>query len=189
MRIVRTTLAGWKRYKNHPTAHPPPLCLGSPGVGHDVLGRRRRRRDDTTATTPPMHARCRPLLRDLHREFGWKSRLFCRRRRAVRAVEDPPRREAAGRRLDLRAAHLLREERGLRGSGRCGPLPLRSSRTGRTSDAAAANPPRSRDRCRSLAGTVPLGLRRNRDSPVPLAADIAQRWPAARLGYWPLPPL
>ena len=44
LRIVRTTLAGWKRYKNHPgRPRPPPVRLGGPGAGHHLLGRRGRR--------------------------------------------------------------------------------------------------------------------------------------------------
>ena len=43
VRIVRTTLAGWQRYKNHPDPRdPPPLRLGSPRVGHHLLRRGRR---------------------------------------------------------------------------------------------------------------------------------------------------
>ncbi len=76
VRIVRTTLAGWKRHKNHA----------------DPCVRRRyaweARELATTFSTvvaasklyyrhdPVMHARMSALLRELHAEFGWKSRLF-----------------------------------------------------------------------------------------------------------------
>lgn len=76
VRVFRTTLAGWKRYKNHP----------DPRI-------RRRFAQETRglATTysaavaaakmyyrknPEMHASIAALLRDLHREFGLKSRLM-----------------------------------------------------------------------------------------------------------------
>jgi radical SAM superfamily enzyme YgiQ (UPF0313 family) len=74
-RIVRTTLAGWRRYKNHPD-------------------RRIRRRfaweSRTLATTfsaviwamkryyrkdPAMRAKMSQILRDLYGEYGWKSRV------------------------------------------------------------------------------------------------------------------
>ena len=75
-RIVRTTLAGWKRYRYHPD-------------------RRIRRRyvweSQELATTfsaiiwamkryyrknPTMRAKMSRILQDLYKEFGWKSRLF-----------------------------------------------------------------------------------------------------------------
>ena len=74
-RIVRTTLAGWKRYKNHP----------------DLRIRRRFawgvQDFATTFTaaisatksyyrrTPTMYAKMREILHDLYREFGLKARL------------------------------------------------------------------------------------------------------------------
>jgi hypothetical protein len=76
MRIVRTTLAGWRRYKNHP----------------DVRVRRRfaweARELATTFSAaaagaklyyrgnPAMRAKMAALLKELHAEFGWKSRLM-----------------------------------------------------------------------------------------------------------------
>jgi len=75
LRVVRTTLAGWKRYRNHPD-------------------RRVRRRfelevDGMSSTFsavvagtksyyrahPPLHARMTLLLRDMNRAFGWRSRV------------------------------------------------------------------------------------------------------------------
>ena len=76
VRIVRTTLAGWKRHKNHPDAR---------------IRRRSAWEARELATTfsavvggvklyyrnqPEMHAKMSAVLDDLHREFGWKSRLF-----------------------------------------------------------------------------------------------------------------
>lgn len=75
LRVLRTTLAGWKRYRNH-------------------MDRRIRRRFkleiDGMATmfsavvagtrsyyrnNPALHARMTGLLNDMNREFGWRSRL------------------------------------------------------------------------------------------------------------------
>lgn len=74
-RIVRTTLAGWKRYKNHP----------------DLRVRRRFAWETKELATvfaavigaarlyyrksPPLYAKMSAILKDLHREFGLKSRL------------------------------------------------------------------------------------------------------------------
>jgi len=76
MRIARTTLAGWKRYKDHP----------------DPRIRRRFRwegRELGTALTalvsasrryfahnPALRAKTSSLLAELYREFGWKARLY-----------------------------------------------------------------------------------------------------------------
>jgi B12 binding domain/Radical SAM superfamily len=76
VRIVRTTLTGWLRYKNHPDA-----CvrdryaweareLGttfSALVGAAKLYYRKN---------PALHAKMSALLKDLHAEFGWKSRVY-----------------------------------------------------------------------------------------------------------------
>jgi len=75
-RIVRTTLAGYRRYKNHP----------------DLRIRRRyaweARELGTTFSAvlgaaklyyrnnPALRAKMSAVLKDLYREFGWKSRLF-----------------------------------------------------------------------------------------------------------------
>jgi radical SAM superfamily enzyme YgiQ (UPF0313 family) len=74
-RVVRTTLAGWKRYKNHPDPR---------------IRRRIAWESQDLATTfsaviwamkryyrknPPMRAKMSHLLRELYQEFGWKSRL------------------------------------------------------------------------------------------------------------------
>ena len=75
MRIVRTTLAGWRRHKNHP----------DPRVRRRYAWEVRE-----LATTfsmvvgaaklyyrdnPAMHAKMSALLKEFHAEFGWKSRL------------------------------------------------------------------------------------------------------------------
>ena len=76
VRVFRTTLAGWKRYKNHPDPR---------------IRRRYAQEARELATTfsaavaaakmyyrkdPVMHAKMSDLLRELHREFGLKSRLM-----------------------------------------------------------------------------------------------------------------
>ena len=75
-RIVRTTLAGWKRYKDHPDP---------------CIRRRCERETRELATTysalvgatrryyhghPALRAKMSALLKDLYREFGLKSRLY-----------------------------------------------------------------------------------------------------------------
>ena len=76
MRIVRTTLAGWRRYKNHPDQRirrryafeaRELATTFSAAVGGAVRYYR---------NNPEMHAKLSAVLADLHREFGWKSRLF-----------------------------------------------------------------------------------------------------------------
>jgi len=75
-RIVRTTLAGWKRYKNHPDLRIRRRYaweareLGT--TFSALLGAARR----FYRHNPAMRAKMDAILRDLHREFGWKSRLF-----------------------------------------------------------------------------------------------------------------
>ena len=74
-RIVRTTLAGWRRYKDHPDQR---------------IRRRYRWEARELATTfsavvaaaklyyrknPTMHAKMKAILSDLFSQFGWKSRL------------------------------------------------------------------------------------------------------------------
>jgi len=76
VRIVRTTLAGWRRYKDHPDQR---------------IRRRYAWEARELATTfsalvggaklyyrhqPAMYAKMSAVLRELYREFGWKSRLF-----------------------------------------------------------------------------------------------------------------
>jgi radical SAM superfamily enzyme YgiQ (UPF0313 family) len=75
-RIVRTTLNGWQRYKSHPDARVRRRFawesreLGttfSAAVGAARLYYR---------NNPQLYAKMSALLKDLHAEFGWKSRLF-----------------------------------------------------------------------------------------------------------------
>jgi hypothetical protein len=74
-RMVRTTLAGWRRYKGHPDPRirrrfaweARELATTSSAVMAAV--KRHYRRD------PAMRARMTGTLRDLAREFGWRSRL------------------------------------------------------------------------------------------------------------------
>jgi len=75
LRVLRTTLKGWKRYKNHPDRR---------------IRRRFELEADAIATTfsavvggtrsyyrknPALRARMTSLLKDISREFGWRSRL------------------------------------------------------------------------------------------------------------------
>ena len=76
VRIVRTMLAGWQRYKNHPDPRiRRRFAWDVPGLANSfsaLLGAA----DDTTATTRRCGPRWRRCLRDLHREFGWKSWFY-----------------------------------------------------------------------------------------------------------------
>jgi hypothetical protein len=76
VRIVRTTLAGWQRYKNHPdqrirrrfAAEARELSTAFAAL---VNAARLYFRDQ-----PELHASISALLDDLYREFGWKARFF-----------------------------------------------------------------------------------------------------------------
>ena len=76
IRIVRTTLAGYRRHKNHPNPRIRDRFaweareLGST-FSALVGGAKLYYRDD-----PVMFAKMSALLRELHAEFGWKSRIF-----------------------------------------------------------------------------------------------------------------
>ena len=75
VRIVRTTLAGWKRYKDHPDARiRRRFAKEAEGLGFTfsalVAAAKRYYKND-----PPMRAKMSALLKDLHREFGLKSRF------------------------------------------------------------------------------------------------------------------
>jgi hypothetical protein len=75
VRIVRTTLAGWRRHKNHP----------DPRVRSRFAWEARELAVTFSAVVgaaklyyrndPLMHAKMSALLRELQAEFGWKSRL------------------------------------------------------------------------------------------------------------------
>jgi len=76
VRITRSTLAGWKRYKNHPDprirrrfaweARELPTTYAALVAGARLYYRK----------NPTMYAKMSALLAELHREFGWKSRLY-----------------------------------------------------------------------------------------------------------------
>jgi hypothetical protein len=76
LRIVRTTLAGWRRYKNHPDAR----------VRRRFAWEARELATTFAAATagakiyyrknPAMRAKMAALLKELHKEYGWKSWLM-----------------------------------------------------------------------------------------------------------------
>ena len=76
VRIVRTTLAGYRRYKDHPDLRiRRRLTWDARELGTTfsaVLGAARwhYRKD------PALRAKMDAILKDLYAEFGWKSRLF-----------------------------------------------------------------------------------------------------------------
>ena len=124
VRIVRTTLAGWRRHKNHP----------DPRVRRRYAWEARELATTFSAVVgaaklyyrdnPAMHAKMSALLRELHAEFGWKSRLASAVGGRWVLRQDSPGREAAGRRLQLRAADLLRAERRRDRPARIAAVPL-----------------------------------------------------------------
>ncbi len=75
VRIVRTTLAGWRKHKNHPSARVRRRYAWEvrelATTFSAVVGAARLYYRDT----PAMFAKMSALLRELHAEFGWKSRL------------------------------------------------------------------------------------------------------------------
>ncbi len=75
VRVVRTTLAGWKRYRNHPNARirrrfaweaRSLRTTFAAAVGAAKLHYRKQ---------PALHAKMANVLRDLHRQFGFTARL------------------------------------------------------------------------------------------------------------------
>ena len=76
VRVIRTTLAGWKRYKNHP----------NPRIRARFVLESHKAATKFSAlvgaaklyyyTNPIMYAKMSSLLRELHSEFGWKSYLY-----------------------------------------------------------------------------------------------------------------
>ncbi|MBL7043347.1 MAG: cobalamin-dependent protein [Pirellulaceae bacterium] len=75
-RVFQTTLAGWKRYKNHPNARIRRRFAWeakdlATGYSAATAAAKLYYRDN-----PTIHAKLASLLRELNREFGWKSRLM-----------------------------------------------------------------------------------------------------------------
>ena len=118
LRIVRTTLAGWKRYKNHPNAR----------VRRRYAWEARELATTFSAATagakmyyrrnPAMRAKMAALLKELNEEFRLEVAADVAAGRALCLLEAVARGEAAGGRLDLRAADVLRKERRLPRHGR-----------------------------------------------------------------------
>ena len=75
-RIVRTTLAGWKRYKNHPDPRIRRRFFletrGLPTTFSVLVAAARL----YYRKNPVMRAKMSAILKDLHEQFGWKSRLM-----------------------------------------------------------------------------------------------------------------
>ncbi|MBN1488956.1 MAG: B12-binding domain-containing radical SAM protein, partial [Phycisphaerae bacterium] len=76
LRVIRTTLAGWKRYRNHPDARIRARFayeareLGTTHAAALWAARRWYRSD------PAIFGRLSRVQKDLYREFGWKARLM-----------------------------------------------------------------------------------------------------------------
>ena len=121
VRIARTMLAGWKRYKNHPDPRVRRRFAWEardlPSVYSAVVAAARL----YYRGNPAMRAKMDAILKDLHREFGLKSRFYAAVGGRYVLLEDAPRGEATRTGLDLRAADVLRAER----SGPAAGLPRR----------------------------------------------------------------
>jgi hypothetical protein len=98
VRIVRTTLAGWRRHRNHP----------DPRVRDRFAWEARELATTFSAVVgaarlyyrdnPPMHAKMSALLRELREAFGWKSRISAAigGRWVLRQIRKEEKRLAAG---------------------------------------------------------------------------------------------
>ena len=75
LRIVRTTLKGWRRYRNHPERGSASGSPGRSGACRSPSPERSGRPSDGSARTTPLVKKLDGLLRELYREFGLKSRL------------------------------------------------------------------------------------------------------------------
>ena len=138
VRIVRTTLAGWRRHKNHP----------DPRVRDRYAWEVRELATTFSAVVgaaklyyrnnPVMYAKMSALLREIARRVRLEIAAGLGRRQPLGAAADSQGREAAGRRFQLRAAHLLRAQRG-------GDRPARSSAVpfGRAAGGCRRSPPPS----------------------------------------------
>lgn len=129
LRILDTTLAGWKRYKNHPD---PRIrrrfaweIQGMATTYSAVAGAAKR----YFRAKPALHDKMSRLLEAMNGEFGWTSRLFA-------AIGGPyvlwkirQEEKRLAPRLDLRASHLLRSERRREAGRRAGgvAMPLRDA--------------------------------------------------------------
>ena len=84
MRIVRTTLAGWKRYKNHPDARVRRrYAWEARELGTTFSARRRRARSSTTATTRRCTPRCRRCCKEIARRVRLEVAAVSRRSAAA----------------------------------------------------------------------------------------------------------
>jgi radical SAM superfamily enzyme YgiQ (UPF0313 family) len=98
VRIVRTTLAGWRRHKNHPDPRGRSRFAWEArelaGAFSAVVGAAKLYfRND-----PLLYAKMAALLRELHAEFGWKSKLASAigSRWVLRQIRKEEKRLAAG---------------------------------------------------------------------------------------------
>jgi radical SAM superfamily enzyme YgiQ (UPF0313 family) len=98
VRIVRTTLAGWRRHKNHPDLRIRKRYAWEArelaGTFSAVVGAAKL----YYRNNPAMYAKMSALLRELHAEFGWKSRLASAigSRWVLRQIHKEEKRLAAG---------------------------------------------------------------------------------------------
>jgi hypothetical protein len=76
LRIVRTTLAGWKRYKNHPDARVRRRFEWEARELGSIFAAATSGAKLYYRHNPAIRAKMAALLKELHAEFGWKSRLM-----------------------------------------------------------------------------------------------------------------
>ena len=77
MRVLRTTLTGWKRYRNHADQRiRQALGLGNQGDGNHLFRGLGCRETLLPGKSRPACQYLRRFLAEVQREFGWTSRLF-----------------------------------------------------------------------------------------------------------------
>ena len=76
IRVIRTTLAGWKRYKNHPNPRIRRRFAWEARGLSTTLAAAVGASERYYRSQPAVHAKLVGILRDLHREFGLPSRLL-----------------------------------------------------------------------------------------------------------------
>ena len=74
-RIIRTTLKGWRRYKNHPDARVVRRIKAEIRGFNTIHTGTIRAMMNYFRNDPHLHAEMRAILDELHAEFGWVSRL------------------------------------------------------------------------------------------------------------------
>ena len=156
VRIVRTTLAGWRRHKNHP----------DPRVRRRYAWEVRELATTFSAVVgaaklyyrnnPAMHAKMSALLQELHAEFGWKSRLCSAigGRWLLRQIRKEEKRLAAGFSYEPPTFYERNAAVTDRPEGRCAARPSRCRR--RRCSPSRSLPPSPRKKRELVGGVRPI---------------------------------